>query len=148
MRYEQNKHNKMQIQRDACGCERWARHITAMYRPHQAQWAPIDIPMQGVQDVFILWSVFVQPISSEFLSSVLWCCVTGPVVCGVLNSHLQRLRSPSAGLRLLHLWHCRHHNPSKCQEQLAWWYSVTSQNMWMCVCVGFVRCGCVYVWVL
>jgi len=21
-------------------------------------------------------------------------------------------------------------------------------NVWMCVCVGFVMCGCVYVWVL
>ena len=21
-------------------------------------------------------------------------------------------------------------------------------NVWLCVCVGFVMCGCVYVWVL
>jgi len=21
-------------------------------------------------------------------------------------------------------------------------------NVWVCVCVGFVMCGCVYVWVL
>jgi len=21
-------------------------------------------------------------------------------------------------------------------------------NVWMCVCVGFVMCGCVYAWVL
>ena len=21
-------------------------------------------------------------------------------------------------------------------------------NMWLCVCVGFVMCGCVYVWVV